>query len=254
MNILNFVYYFCLFTLSFIAGAETQKAQRFPDEDYIPFYAELTQSYATDQGVLKKGTRAVVLRPVGATQLKVSISRLGTFTLPAMVTDVHEEIERLQDSTDPNLRTVPRMSFFLANRIMSGESGWQDPVRSEVINATSRWLLLYGDASHPETSAAVVAASKFYDNLLPEERAKTVFVFMDIRGDKQAIAKLAATTRPSIQSMPGYLSKGYSKSLDHLDLNQAFPQLVEVASSGRIIHHAKSPEAVRAWLESGTAQ
>lgn len=234
-------------TVSFAVCAETQP-DRFPDEDFIPFYVELTQDYQAEQANLKKGTRAVVLRPVGSTRLRVSISRSGTFTIPASASNVHEEIERMQGSDDPNLRIVPRMSFFLGNRIMTGESGWQNPLRNDVINAASRWFLLYGNAKDAETSEAVSTASKFYNALTAAERARTVFVYMDLPGNKEAIAKLADAMEPSIQCMPGYLSKGYSKSLDHIELNQEMPQLVEVASSGRVLRHVKGLDAVRTEL------
>lgn len=243
------LYYFCFSVYLSVFACAEDSADRFPGEDYIPFYVEIVQDYETEQDTLKKGSRAVVLRPVSATQLRVSIARTGTFTLPASVTNVSEEIARLQSSDDPNLQIVPRMSFFLANRIVSGESGWLNPIRYETLNASSRWFLLYGDASDDATTESVIAASKFYDALEPAERAKTAFVFMDIPGNKKAITKLADTTQPSIQCMPGYLSKGYAESLDHIDRNQAFPQLVEVASSGRIIRHISGSEAICAWLQ-----
>lgn len=242
------LYYFCFSVLSVFAFAE-DSADRFPGEDYIPFYVEIVQDYEVGTETLKKGSRAVVIRPVSATQLRVSVARTGTFTLPATVTNVHEEIACLQNSDDPNLRIVPRMSFFLANRIVSGESGWLNPIRYETLNASSRWFLLYGDASDDATTESVIAASKFYDALEPAERANTTFVYMDIPGNKKAITKLADTTQPSIQCMPGYLSKGYVESLDHIDRNQVFPQLVEVASSGRIIRHINGSDAICAWLQ-----
>jgi hypothetical protein len=224
-------------------------AERFPDEDLIPFYVELVEDYESDIGRLHAGDRLVVVRPVDADHLRVNVSRKGTTTVPSWVTNVTAEISRVKQGVDVNLKIVPRMSFFLANRVMTGESEWKNPVPGEVINTSKRWLLLYGDAREPATREAVRAASDFYNRLTSSARSETVFVYMDIPGNKKAIGQLAASINPSIQCMPGYLSRGYSKSLDQISPDEALPQFVEVTSSGRMQHHIIGSAAVQTWLQ-----
>ena len=238
-----------LFQVTSLFAAEDAQEDLFPDEDLIPFYVEIVEDFESEVGLLQKGDRVVVVRPIGADHLRVNLSRKGTTTVPSRVTNVTAEISRIKRGEDVNLKIVPRMSFFLANRVMSGESEWQNPVPGDVINTSKRWFLLYGDAREPATREAVRAASGFYDSLQPSERAETVFVYMDVPGNKEAIRELAESINPSIQCMPGYLSRGYAKSLDQLNPREALPQLVEVASSGRMKRHILGAEAVKNCLQ-----
>lgn len=218
------------------------------DESLIPFYAELNQAVETDTGALSGGERVVVIRPETPGSVRVEAPRKGIFTLPVEVTNLAEEIEHAKNADASNVRQVPRMSFFFANRIISGESGWQDPVHADMIYACKRWIILYGDANKESTKSTVIAASKYYETLAPAEQELTLFVYLDVPGDKVAIQELADAIAPKIHSMPGYLSKGYAKSLDQIEAGAEFPQLVEVASSGRILERANGLEAVMAWL------
>lgn len=218
------------------------------DEDLIPFYTQVTQRVEAESGVLEPGEQVVVVRPVSATSVLVNASRKGTFTLPLDATDLSAALNRMKQEDDPNLKLVPRMSFFLANRVVSGESDWLEPVRDTLVYSATRWILLYGDASAETTGAALRAADDFYEKLSESEREKTVFVYMDVAGDKVAMQDLAAKFKPSIQCMPGYLSRGYTQSFEHVDESAQLPQLVELASSGRLLHHARELDEVIAWL------
>jgi hypothetical protein len=140
------------------------------------------------------------------------------------------------------------MSFFLANRVVTGESLWQNILPLNSLHASDRWILLYGNAKTEETKQAVIAANRHYENLSSEARSRTVFVYMDVPGDKTAVQQLADSVRPKIQCMPGYLSRGYSSSFDHLGKEDELPLLVEVASSGRILDRVNGVEEVTNWL------
>jgi hypothetical protein len=218
------------------------------DESLIPFYAELNQSVVTEAGALAAGERVVVIRPENRESVRVEVPRKGIVTLPVEVTNLAEEIEHAKNADASNVRQVPRMSFFFANRIISGESGWQDPVHADMIYAYKRWIILYGDANKQTTKSAVIAASKYYESLAPAEQELTLFVYLDVLGEKVAIQELADAIVPKIHSMPGYLSKGYAKSLDQIEAGAELPQLVEVAPSGRILERANGLEAVMVWL------
>lgn len=218
------------------------------DEDYIPFYAELQKEIVTEVGSLRSGERVVVLRPIDDDRIRVDVSRKGTASLPLDATNLAAEIKRAKHTDDPNIKLVPRMSFFLANRVVSGGSGWQNPIPGEMVYAAKRWILLYGDAEVDSTKVAVAAASEFYNTLPDHVRKQTVFVYMDVYGKKAAIQNLAEQLKPSIHCMPGYLSRGYSKSLDHINNDLEFPQLVEVASSGRILDQISGTEEITNWL------
>ena len=219
------------------------------DEDFIPFHAIIEKEIETELGALKKGERVVVIRPIDAETIRVNVPRKGFLTLPLNATSISFEIERAKNTEDPNYRIVPRMSFFLANRVMSGESSWQDLVHGGMVYRCKRWILLYGNAEMEATRSVVAAANEFYKNLNDSERKETIFVYMDVPGNKKAIQELAEDLSPSIQCMPGYLSRSYSKSLDHINQNLKLPQLVEVASSGRMICQLHGQEQILDWLQ-----
>lgn len=208
------------------------------DEDWIPLHAELTAELDTDIGTLYPGERVVVLRPLTKDTVRVDVPRKGVTTLAVEATNLSVEIENLKSVKDIRVRIVPRMSLFLANRVASGVSMWQDIVPAEKVYSTKRWLLLYGDATQAPTREAVVAANKYYASLSDEVKETLLFVYMDVPGNKSAIQDLAEYSNPKIDCMPGYLSKGYSQSLDHLVAEKDLPQLVELASSGRVINEA----------------
>ncbi|MEC7229571.1 MAG: hypothetical protein VXV91_00060 [Verrucomicrobiota bacterium] len=218
------------------------------DEDFIPFHAIIETEIETELGALKKGEMVVVIRPIDAETIRVNVPRKGLLTLPLNATSIGSEIERAKNTEDPNYRIVPRMSFFLANRVMSGESLWQDLVHGGMVYRCKRWILLYGNAEMEVTRSVVAAASEFYKNLNDSEREETIFVYMDVPGNKKAIQELAEDLSPSIQCMPGYLSRSYSKSLDHINPNLKLPQLVEVTSSGRMICQLHGQEEILDWL------
>lgn len=237
------VIWFCSQSLS----AESMDLVR--DEDYIPFQVELIEEVDTEFGLLRKGERMVIIRPAGTDSIRVEIPRKGILTLPAGVTNLSEEIKQTKESENPNMRLDPRMSFFLANRVVTGESNWQDILPPNVLYASSRWILLYGDARSEATKQAVIAASEYYGALEQSEKTATIFVYMDVPGSKAAIQRLADTVAPTIQCMPGYLSQGYSHSLDHIGKDAELPLLVELASSGRILHKVSGIEQITMWLQ-----
>lgn len=218
------------------------------DEDFIPFYAELNQTVETEIGRLTEGERVVVIRPDSSYNVRIEAPRKGIVTLPVEVTNLAVEIARAKSGDDSNFRKIPRMSFFLANRIMSGGSFWQNPVHADLIYSCKRWILLYGDAREEDTQSAVISASKYYEDLSPFEYNQTMFVYMDVPGNKVEVQKLADSESPKIHSMPGYLSKGYVTSLDHVEDDFGFPQLVELAASGRILARANGLQEITAWL------
>ena len=71
---------------------------------------------------------------------------------------------------------------------------------------------------------------------------------MDPSGSKGGIQKIAERLEPSIQSMPAYLSKGYSKTLQHLEDDLSMPVLVEVKSSGRIVERVVGVKEICSFL------
>ena len=219
------------------------------DEDFIPFQAVMTQDYQAEAASLLLGERVVVLRPLSADSIRVEVPRKGIFTLPVAVTDVGIEIERVKQSTDSNFKQIPRMALFLTNRMISGESGWQNRLPVERVHGFDRWILLYGDAQAEDTRAVVKKANAYYSSIPEQARMRTALLYMDVVGNKEAIQSIAEAFEPSIQCMPGYLSKGYSRSLDHIDATREFPQLVEVAPSGRILDHVGGVEAVSIWFD-----
>lgn len=221
------------------------------DEALIPFYAELNQIVETEAGTLAKGERVVVIRPESHESVRVEAPRKGIITLPVEVTNLTAEIERAKNADAYDFKQVPRMALFLANRIVSGESLWQHVIPADVIYSCERWVMLYGDASTEATKSAVVAASKCYEGLSLAEQKTTMFVFLDVFGNKSAIQQLANSVQPKIHTMPGYLSKGYARSLDHIEADSELPQLLEVAPSGRILSRANGLEVIIASLDQG---
>ncbi len=220
------------------------------DEDFLPFYAELTEDFSPkdDSVELEKGERFIILRPLDDGELLVEFPRKGTYAISSSITNVPKYIEETKANA-VTINFVPRMSYFLANRIISGESGWQYPLRSDTVNCFSRWIFLYGDSSEASTIEAVKLADSYYRELRDMDRAKTALIYMDITGNKAGIQSIADTLKPSIQSMPGYLSRGYSKSLAHLNDIKEFPVLVETQSSGRIVSKHMGLDQIRTFLE-----
>jgi len=219
------------------------------DEDWIPLYVELNTKIDTEIGTLHPKERVIVLRPLTKDTIRVDVPRKGITTLPMEVTNLSAEIEHLKNSKDSRVTIVPRMALFLANRVASGVSMWQDIVPAEEVYSTKRWMLLYGDATEASTREAVVAANEYYARLPDEVKETLLFVYMDVAGDKVAIKDLAESANPKIECMPGYLSKGYSQSFDHLAKGKNLPQLVEVASSGRILDQVTGIDEIINLLE-----
>ncbi|MDP4694113.1 MAG: hypothetical protein NWS00_06155 [Opitutales bacterium] len=249
MKLLTFPFLFCatLFCASYVHADSEIDVIR--DENHIPFHALMTRDVDVAGSRLQVGERVVVLRPLSEKLIRVEVSRKGIFTLPVEATDVGVEIQRSKQSNDSNYKLIPRMAFFLTNRIISGESMWQDTLPVESVHAMDRWILLYGDATTSDTQVAVIKASEYYRSLSAGERKHTAFVSMDVVGNKTAIQLMAENVEPSIQCMPGYLSRGYAQSLDHVDPDKAYPQLIELASSGRIIRSVQGVVAVSEWLD-----
>jgi hypothetical protein len=250
MKALNITYLLCyLYCLVSTAQAESE-IDVIRDEDYIPFYVSLVRDQNFETASLSVGERAIVLRPLTPDSLRVEVSRKGIFTLPAHATDVASEIEYAKQSADSqNTKLIPRMALFLTNRMISGESGWQNPLPIETVHAFERWFLLYGKAGEESTERAVRRASEFYSSLPEAERNQMAFLYMDTVGDKASIQAMAEMLEPSIQCMPGYLSRGYTRSLDQFDAEQGMPQLIELAASGRIIERLVGLPALEEWLD-----
>lgn len=244
--IIKCIFAICFFQHILLASVEIDLIH---DEDYIPFYAILEKAVDTDIGRLDTGQRVVVIRPVDSSHIRVNVSRKGTTTIPVDVTNLASEISKIKGNMVPNLEIVPRMSFFIANRIVSGESNWKITLRGDRVKKYKRWILLYGDASLEFMPEVVSAASDHYNKLSDADREITLLVYMDVTGVKKSIQELADMVHPSIQCMPGYLSQAYARSFDHIDDDSGLPQIVEVASSGRILHHAAGVAEVKKWLQ-----
>lgn len=218
------------------------------DENRIPFYALLTENLTLpDQDkVLKAGLRFVVIRPVGEEMVLGNFSRLGTYKVPIGITDIPESV--IEARSRAGGKVVPRMAYFLANRIVPGEGGWQHAMRSDDVNKFERWILIYGDSSDALTIQAIESASEAYAEMPDEARSKLCVVYIDITGDKTGIQKIADTLNPAIQAMPGYLAKGYCKSFQHIAAEDKMPLLVEVESSGRIVRKISGLDKMNPFL------
>jgi hypothetical protein len=249
MKLHNISFLFCIIFFITTSARADVGIDVIRDEDYIPFQAIMQRDWHTQDGSLLAGERVVVLRPLSSDSIRVDVARKGIFTLPVDATDVCLEIDRAKKSTDSNFKLIPRMALFLTNRMISGESGWQNPLPIERVYAFDRWILLYGDANTEDTRAAVTKAIDFYSSLPENECIQTALLYMDVVGNKAAIQLMAEELEPSIQCMPGYLSKGYTGSLDHINADHGLPQLVEVASSGRIIDRVEGLQAVDGWFD-----
>jgi hypothetical protein len=248
LHTLSFLFYSLLLIASHVRAENAVDLIR--DEDYLPFHTVMNRAIATEDGSLSIGERVVVLRPMTATSLRVDVPRKGVFTVPFDATDVEAEIDRAKQLTAEGTPLVPRMALFLTNRMISGESGWQNTLPVEHVHAFKRWILLYGDAQTEATHSVVSMASEYYQSLPQQERARTAFLYMDVEGNKAAIQQMAEALEPSIQCMPGYLSKGYARSLDQMEVRGVLPQLIEVAPSGRILDQVVGVQAVSHWLKA----
>lgn len=217
------------------------------DAIYMPFKAQLVEDYVP-QGAdltLKEGKEFIVVRLDGNGVL-ADFSRRGAYTLPISVTNLPQLIEaRKQEFVDQ--LPPSRQLFFFANRVTK-PGDWELMLGSEQYARFDRWILLYGDASVDETAEAVRLASQYIDSLEAAERARTAIVYMDVVGDNDALLALANRVKPSIMSMPWYLSKGYAKTLGHLGVDAQLPALVELSGSGAMLHTSYGTEAVRVAL------
>lgn len=221
------------------------------DEPYMPFHLETTQEFLPEgQHVpVPAGFRFVLIRPMDEGLLLGDFPRRGVCAVPANLTNLEAEIRVAKaNAASENVVLPPRMAFFLANRILSGESKWLDPIRYESVINYSRWLILYGNSSDITTQDVLHQANDFYSQLTPQQRAETVLVFIDPEGNKEGIAHLQQKVDPIFQAMPGYLSRGYSRSFGHLGPDEALPILVELHSTGRVIEKVIGSEAVSHWF------
>ena len=243
-----YLHLFIFFVLVSFLRAEI----KLEDEDYLPLMIEMTEDYLPSgaEETLSEGQRIVVIRMENDQAMVVDVPRRGVFKIPADVTNASVEIDRtkgLSKRHDENFLLVPRMAMFLANRVVDAETKWEYPVRSHIVNLMQNWYLLYGHSDNAETAKAIQMASDFYFALPQAERKKTLFVYMDIEGNKSGIQSYYDTLKPSIQTMPGYLSKGYTKALSHVNGASA-PLLVSVASSGRILSRHVGLEEIESFL------
>lgn len=245
---------FSLIMLICVVGAFSALAEiTLEDEDYLPFMVEMTSDYTPEgeEKPLPKGFRCVVLRMEDNQALLVDFPRRGIFSIPADTTNAAAGVEASKNAKiqgGSNYFAIPRMAMFLANRIVSAESEWEFVLRSDVVNTMSHWYLLYGNSNDAETARAIEVASEFYSSLSNEERAKTLFVYMDLKGNKPGIQEYYDTLQPSIQAMPGYLSRGYCKSFAHVQENDDLPVIVHLSSSGRMLAKETGLNGIEAFL------
>lgn len=209
------------------------------DEIYLPFQAKLTQSFLPNNDSSKElqaGERFIILRPVDDGLLLAEFPRKGTYKISPSITDVNDLIIDAKKSMEKeNAVLTSRMNYFLANRIISGETGWKYTLQEAELREVTRWILIYGDSAEKSTIKAIKLADAYYVSLSDKEREKLALVYLDPTGNKTNIQSIADTLKPNIQSMPGYLSRGYSKSFAHLNDVEKFPFLVELETSGRIV-------------------
>ncbi|MDQ8207730.1 hypothetical protein QEH52_09430 [Coraliomargarita sp. SDUM461003] len=234
----------------FFLGIQVLSASIFSEakEASLPFYAKLVEDYTPENGdrVIPADTRFVLIRPLDDGKLLAEFPRVGHYELSLEQTNVQAEIER-ERNTD-NVPNMPRMAYFLANRIMTGESVWQNPLRQEDVVETQNWFLLYGDSSEPELLEAVLRLDGYYRSLDETSRKVTVAVYLDTAASKAGIQAIADSVKPSIQAMPAYLSAGYCKSFQHYSASDEMPVLVEVSSSGRVLSKAAGLDAIQAFV------
>ena len=223
------------------------------DEDYIPHYAELQQNIEFDNGLtkLKKDTRFVIIRPVSTESMLVEFPRKGIYELPYAVTNVESLVSK-NKLVAKNELMVPRMAFFFANRVVSGASDWQNPLRSEDVSKFIRWILLYGDSKSQSTLDAINAASKYVNSLEASHRISTAVIFIDTSGDKLHIENISKSLKPAIHAIPAYLCRGFIRSLAHIEsgADGSQPVLVETKASGRIVVKHTNLEHITHFFEN----
>jgi hypothetical protein len=219
------------------------------DERFLPFELYLTEAYQPVgfDYTIDAGTKFVLIRREGDS-LVAEFSRKGVFKVPIDSTDAALQVELIKKGDTSVI--VPRMALFLANRIISGETNWTHPYRSKEVNVMNRWFLLYGQANEASTREAIELADHYYRQLSEDERAVTAFVYMDVAGDKKGIQLIADELEPAIQAMPGYLSRGYSRSFSHLNEDEELPVLVELQSSGTVIDKRIGVAAISDYLKA----
>ena len=215
-------------------------------ENCLPFYVTATADIeAPDDKVIRKGQRGVLIRPTEANELLVNFGREGSLLVSPDKTDV---VSIDAATCAQTAAAGPRINQFLFNRLMRGSSAWTLPLGVEEVRDASSWLFLYGSADSLETKAAIHLASEYQNGLPEETRATQLIVYLDRDGDKRKIQALAHELKPSIAAMPGYLSKGYFQSFEHVDPDGPLPQLVELHASGRIKNHIKGFSDVHAFF------
>lgn len=239
--------------------AEIDKLLSLEDEALLPFHAELVTDFLPEGAHEKipSGFRFTILRMENGLVV-ADFSRRGIFKIPITLTNIEVALKLIKEEKakgNVNRVEVPRMAMFLANRIISGETGWNYPIRSDTVNKMNRWYLLYSSSTNLETTEAAIEIADNYYKVLPSEiRSKMAFVYMDPSGNKKAIQGLYKSLEPTIQSMPGYLSSGYSKALGHIESQEELPLLIELASSGRILSKHSGLDAIRTHLSDSARE
>ena len=243
-----FLLIFGLFALVINLAAKIAKE----DEIYLPFQAHLTENFFPDDNSekLEEGTLFIILRPLDNDLILVEFPRRGVYSISPDITDVHNLVSDAKKMVEEEYVALrPRMSYFLGNRIISGKSGWQVTLQEIEMKDFTRWILLYGDSDKKSTIEAIEIADTYFVSLDEAERKKTALIYMDPTGNKGNIQSIADALKPSIYSMPAYLSRGYSKSLAHLGDVEEFPFLVELETSGRIISEHEGLDKVKAFFK-----
>ena len=228
-------------------------ALQLEDEDFIPQYAELQQNIEFDNGIttLKKDTRFAIIRPVSTESMLVEFPRKGIYELSYAVTNVESLVTKNKLIAKDELM-IPRMAFFFANRVASGASDWQNPLRSEDVSKFKRWILLYSDSKSQSTLDAINAASKYVNSLDTSQRNSTAVIFIDTSSDKLQIENIFKSLKPAIHAVPAYLCRGFIKSLAHIELDAdgSHPVLVETRASGRIVVKHTNLEHIMRFFEN----
>lgn len=254
---MRFLAFILIFAATISARGATADAELDPAlAECLPFHASLSSAFAPVDGsaVIAAGTPFVLVRVEGDLAV-ADVSRRGVFRLPLAQTDVLAQARATRAALGDARPELSRMVFFIGNKLVGGDSGWEKPVPAAMTHGYRSWVLVYADAAEASAQTAVRAIEAVRDDWPETTRSRVGIVFMERNGSEEALRALAAETRPRISAMSGFLSKGYVRSFAHLNPDETGAVFVLTDAAGTVLaRHVGAEPGAKFWAECARAR
>lgn len=215
-----------------------------PDSDlaFVPYYADLEESIEVSGKQINEGTRFIIIRVEGD-EVLANFSRKGIHRVELSKTNIKNLLLEQKKLNQP----TSRLTYFVGNKIVSGESNWKNLIHINEVKKYDEWVILYAASSHPNIKHWLSKFNKVSENT-KERFPNKLFLYIDTEGHQKNLDLLGNELDLSIATLPWYLSKGYVKGLGHLTEEVEFPAIAVVYSTNNVKSVHSGNESVINYL------